>query len=44
MKITVMTIIVGALGTIPYNLKETGGTENPRTDRHHPDLTSFEIS
>ena len=45
MKVTVIPVVVGALGIVPKALgKKTGISENRRENRNHPDYNIFKIS
>ena len=45
MRMTVIPILVGAIGTVSKDLeKENGGIENQRKNRDHPDQYIFKIS
>ena len=44
-RVTVIPIVVGALGSVPKSLgEETGGIGNQKKNRDHPDFTIAEIS
>ena len=42
-KVTVIPIVIGALGTIPRVSKETRGVENKRTSGDHPNYSIIKI-